>query len=124
MGSQTPIFVDNFIGGMNSRDTAHLLADNEAVILHCGWFPNKSLRSFPGERRRLLDAVNYPPVPGMDTGTVGGVPNNEPILGHWRYYWGEGGTNDAWVRVHGRIVEYWPTGGTEWIQIGLSLIHI
>lgn len=122
MGSQTPIFVNNFIGGMNSRDMDHLIAENEAQLLDCGWFPNKSLRSFPGERRRLLDAVNYPPVPDMDTGTVGGVPNDEPILGHWRYYWGDGGENEpennAWVRVHGNVVEYWPTGGVGWVQIG------
>ena len=118
MGSQNPIFLNNFIGGMNSRDMGHLIADNEAALLDCGWFPNKALRSLPGDRRRLLDPVTYPPVPGMSLGTAGGVPNDEPILGHWRYYSGIGGTNDAWVRVHGNVVEYWPTGGVGWIQIG------
>lgn len=113
-----PITVNNFIGGMNSRDSSHLIAANEASQLDCAWFPNKAMRSFPGETRRLLDAINYPAVPGMDAGTVGGVPNDEPILGHWRYCWGDGGDADAWVRVHGNVVEYWPTGSAEWIQIG------
>lgn len=113
-----PIFVQNFIGGMNSRDMGHLIADSEATQLDCGWFPNKALRSFPGDRRRTIDPATYPPVPGMDAGTAGGVPNDEPILGHWRYYWGDGGEHDAWVRVHGNVVEYWATGAAGWVQIG------
>jgi len=103
---------------MNSRDMGHLIANNEATLLDCGWFPNKALGSFPGETRRLIDPVNYPPVDGMPGGTAGGVPNDEPILGHYRYYYDEYGAMAAWVRIHGNVVEYWPTGGNQWIQIG------
>ena len=76
------------------------------------------MRSFPGDRRRLIDPVTYPPIDGMSGGTAGGVPNDQPILGESRYYYNEGGEADAWVRVHGRIVEYWATGSGTWVRIG------
>ena len=118
IGKQNPISVIDFIGGQNSRDTGHLIANNEATQLDSGWFPNKALRSFPGDRRRLLDPVAYPPIVGMSGGTAGGVPNDEPILGNSRYYYGDGGEADAWVRVHGNTVEYWVTGSGAWVQVG------
>ena len=116
MGRQDPIFVNDFIGGLNSRDIGHLIANNEATQLDAGWFPNKALRSFPGDRRRLLDPIKYPPIAGMSGGTAGGVPNNEPILGGARYYCDQGAAAD--VRVHGNTVEYWADGSGEWVRIG------
>jgi len=121
----TPIIGNtDFSGGLNVRELGHLIKPNEATLAEGFNIEFASVRALDGDIRELLDLTNYPeivdatatPVPG----TGGGVPNDEPILGCWRYYYNDGyDGHNAWVRVHGTTVEYWTQGGTTWTTIGI-----
>lgn len=122
----TPIIGNtDFSGGLNVRDLGHLIQPNEATVAEGFNIEFSSVRTLDGDVRTLIDAVTYPeivdatatPVPG----TGGGVPNNEPILGCWRYYYQDGAQGyNAWVRVHGTTVEYWAEGSGTWVTIGAA----
>jgi hypothetical protein len=118
----TPTFGNtDFSGGLNVRDLGHLIAPNEATVAEGFELDSKSVRTLPGDIRTLIDAVTYPEIAGVP-GSGGGTPNDEPILGQWRYYYNDGMTAAAnsWVRVHGNTCEYWnPTTG-RWVTIGAN----
>jgi len=115
----SPIFGNaDFSGGLNTRDLGHLIAPNEATLAEGFNIEFRSVRTLDGDIRELIDIVNYPEIAGLN-GSGGGVPNNEPILGCWRYYYNDGTTGyNAWVRVHGTTVEYWAQGSGTWVTIG------
>ena len=109
---------DDFSGGLNVRELGHRIAPNEAVALEGANIHFSSLKTLTGDTRRLIDATTYPEVPntvgvGVYPGSGGGV--TQPILGHWRYYHGDGktNTNNSWVRCWG-INEYWDVATGLW----------
>ena len=114
---------DDFSGGLNVRDAAHLLAPNEGTVVEGIDIKFKTVRTFPGDIRELIDITTYPeildecgiPIPGTGGGVLG------PILGRWRYYYGDGMTrlNDSWVRVWGvNNIEYWNPTTQRWVAMG------
>ena len=120
----TPVIGNtDFSGGLNVRDLGHLIGANEATLAEGFSIEFSSVRTLDGDIRELIDVDTYPeivdacldPMPG----TGGGVPNNEPILGCWRYYYNDGAQGyNAWVRVHGTTVEFWGQGSGAWVRIG------
>jgi hypothetical protein len=120
-------FIGNtdFSGGLNVRELGHLIQPNEATLAEGYNIEFSSVRTLDGDIRELIDVTTYPEI--IDAcgdpvaGTGGGVPNNEPILGCWRYYYGDGEQGyNAWVRVHGTTVEYWPQDTGGWVTIGAA----
>jgi len=115
----------DFSGGLNTRELGHLIKSNEATLAEGFNIEFSSVRTLDGDIRELIDATTYPEIVDacLDAmpGTGGGVPNDEPILGCWRYYYNDGTDgHNAWVRVHGTTVEYWVQGGTTWTAIGAA----
>ena len=112
------INIDNFSGGLNNRDMAHLLKLNEATRLENVNIRFQSLKTLSGEIREKIDYNKYPSHPSYP-GSAGGTPNNSPILGEWRYYSGTGEEgNNGWIRVHGEVCEYLVDGTGAWVTIG------
>jgi len=112
------ITIGDFSGGLNKRDLGHLLKPNEAMQLQNANILFKSLRTLPGDIREQIDYLKYPSHYAYP-GSAGGTPNNAPILGRWRYYSGTGEEGDnAWIRVHGEVCEYWVDGSGAWVTIG------
>lgn len=102
----------DFSGGQNTRELGHLIKPSEGTAVEGIDINFSSVKTFPGDRRELIDSTTYPeiddpcaiPIPG----TAGGVA--DPILGRWRYYWNRGmnALNNSWVRVWGlNTIEYW-----------------
>ncbi len=120
----TPVIGNNdFSGGLNVRDAAHLLVANEGDIVEGIDIKFRTVKTFPGDIRELIDITTYPevddecavPIPGSGGGVLG------PILGRWRYYHGNGMTrlNDSWARVWGlNHIEYWNPTTQRWTQLG------
>jgi hypothetical protein len=111
------IEIEDFSGGLNTRDRGHLVAINEATALEGVDIKYRTLRVLGGYRRVLIDEVRYPERSGYP-GSAGGAGNAQPILGRWRYYYESGYTHSAWVRVHGTTCEYWVDGSGQWVTIG------
>ena len=110
----------DFSGGLNVRELGHRIAPNEATDLRNVEIQFGALGTLPGDSRELIDFVKYPPHPDYP-GSAGGAANAAPILGRWRYYHDTGiEGNNAWVRVHGTVCEYWAEGSGQWVTMGAA----
>lgn len=113
----------DFSGGQNTRELGHLIDSNEGTVVEGINIHFKSVKTYPGDIRELIDTTTYPeiddpcgvPIPGTGGGTLG------PILGRWRYYYGRGmnALNNSWVRTVGlNRIEYWNPTTQLWTALG------
>ena len=114
---------DDFSGGQNTRELGHRIGPTEGTAVEGVNIHYSSVKTYPGDKRELIDITTYPevddecgiPIPGTGGGVV------DPILGRWRYYFGTGLTaaNNSWVRVWGlNTIEYWNPTTQRWIALG------
>ncbi len=118
-----PLVRRDLSGGQNTRELGHRIGPTEGTAVEGVNIHYSSVKTYPGDKRELIDITTYPevddecgiPIPGTGGGVV------DPILGRWRYYFGTGLTaaNNSWVRVWGlNTIEYWNPTTQRWIALG------